>query len=815
MVLDRLIHANNQEELNRIRSSAPKAIPSPLMRILWRLILSGRLESRAYHYDLHDWVRRFKLDGLTPTLRLELREALTPRVAIREPFRWTETSNDTCEIKRIKDLVEWEIVLSAGHLYPILQDLQRLSNWPLALPDLLQDLSILLRDTFDLMHELGGAEEKSDGSYAYRPSISTHSQNNDFRDWTGLIVLTRDAWLVVSQRDPAQARRTAEWWWQTPYPLFRRLSFFAAAQGNLFLPREALDWLLADKHWWLWSSETSRESIRLLVALAPLLDAASLAELEQAILLGPPRDMYRSDIEPEEWNHLQDAAIWLRLKKAQAAGATLGSVAMQRLSELSQKYPRWKLAPDERDEFPFWIGKGDGDELGQPPLVLPTQRHEVVAWLKEHPSSDHWKKDHWQQHCRDHFPTVAWALYTLSSKGEWPTDRWREALQAWGEDKLLKKSWRFVAKVLVRAPDDALRKLEHALSWFLQAQAKTFVGHETLFFQLADRLLMIESEGDIIADDDPVSRAINHPIGHVTEALLSWWYRQDPKEGQGLPKEVKVPFTSLCDTQITMYRHGRVVLAAHAIALFRVDEAWTKAHLLQIFDWDKSEVEAGAAWEGFLWSPRLYPPLLSTIKRSMLEAAKHYIRLGKHAEQFADFLTFAALDPGETFTNEELSQVTHALPIEGLQSAAQTLVRALEGAGEQREIYWRNRVLPYWDSIWPKSSESKSHAVSESLARLCVAARKAFPDAFKKLRHWLQPVEYPDYIICQLHEASLCQEFPDDALEFLGKIIGADARWLPNELRHCLDQIKQTDQMLAGKPTFTRLTNLIRRHEIS
>ncbi|MGQ0555323.1 MAG: anti-phage defense-associated sirtuin Dsr1 [Nitrospiraceae bacterium] len=812
MDLDRLSHDNNQGELNRIRSNAPNAIPSPLMRILWRLVLSGRLESRERYYDLYGWVRRFKLDGLTPTLRLELREALTPRVTIREPFRWTETPDTIREVKRISDLVEWEIVLSAGHLHSILRDAQRLPSWSIALPGLLQDFSLLLRDTFDLMHELGAADEKSDHSYSYQPSISKHPQNNDFHDWAGLIILTRDAWVAVFELNSKEAQRTAESWWQTPYPLFRRLAFFAATHGNVISPRQALDWLLAENGWWLWSSETQREAIRLLVALAPRLDATDLSKLEQAILLGPPRDMYRPDIEQEEWIHRQDADTWLRLKKAHTAGATLGPAGAQRLSDLSQKYPRWKLASDERDEFPFWIGTGDGDELGQPPLVVPTQHHKVVAWLKEHPSSDHGQKDDWQQRCRDRFPTATCALYALSSEGQWPTDRWREALQAWAEEGLLKKSWRFVAKVIGVAPDPIVRNLKHPLSWFLKAQAKTFVSHETQFFSLSGRLLELDCVGDLTTDDDPVSRAINHPIGHTTEALLYWWYRQNPREGQSLPEKVKSLFTSVCDTQVSNYRHGRVILAAHVIALFRADEEWTKTYLLPIFDWNKSEVEAGAAWEGFLWSPRLYGPLLLALKPSMIAAASHYVRLGKHAEQFAAFLTFAALDPGEIFTTNELAQATRALPLEGLQSAAQTLVRALEGAGDQREAYWHNRVLPYWKSIWPKSTQVNSPAISENLARLCVTTKKVFLESLKELRHWLQPIQYPDYILSQLHETEICREYPNDALEFLGIIVGDSAQWISGELQECLNQINQANHKLANKPAFVRLTKLVKRY---
>jgi hypothetical protein len=453
--------------------------------------------------------------------------------------------------------------------------------------------------------------------------------------------------------------------------------------------------------------------------------------------------------------------------------------------------------------------------MGRKFIALPIPRREVVAWIKQHPSSDHWNEDGWRQRCSDDFSTTACALFALSSESEWPADRWRDALQAWAEDKLLKKSWRFVVKILAKAPDSVILKLEHPLSYFLEVQAKTFVGREELFFNLTNRLLKLKSEGEVVPDDDPVSRAINHPVGHMTEALLRWWYRQEPKEGQGLPNQVELIFTELCGTEVKMYRHGRVVLAAHAIALFRVDEEWSKTYLLPLFDWHKSELEARAAWEGFLWSPRLYRPLLSAIKQPMLEAATHYTQLGKHAEQFAAFLTFAALDPGETFTAEELAQATRALPIEGLESAAQTLGRALEGAGEQRGEYWRNRVLPYFRSIWPKTIDVITPAVSESLARLCIADREVFPKAFGQLKHWLKPVSHPDYLIDRLLESTLCRELPADALAFLNAIIGNDAQWLPQELRQCLEEIKRANLRLASDERYIRLDDLLQRRGIS
>lgn len=808
--LDRLAQEGKQDELDRIRTAAPKAIPGPLMRTLWRLLLSGRLKSHAHNFDLYDWLHRFKQEGLTPTLRIELRELLTPCVILREPFRWDEEPADPREPERIKDLVDWELVLSSDDVHSALSDRASKPYWQAALPDLLQDFTVLLRDALDLMRELGDAEEKCDLSYIAQPSISKHPQNRDFRDWTALVDLTRDAWLAMVQTNPAQARLVAEGWLYVPYPLFKRLTFFAAANSDLITPREALDWLLADGHWWLWSVETQREAIRLLVALAPKLDAPGMAELEQAILQGPPREMFKDDIEPESWTRIVDRNMWLRLAKVEATGAALDQLAKSKLDELSQQYPVWRLALDESDEFQYWMG--EGDELRKF-VSTPHRRRDLMKWLKQ-PSTDPWQEDDWRQRCRDDFPTTACALCGLVQEGEWPADRWREALQAWAEDKLLKRSWCYMARVIAQAPDGVLPELSHGLSWWLQAQAKTFDGQEELFFSLIRRLLALEYK-DVDQAGDPVSRAINHPVGHATEALLRWWYRQELKASQGLQDEVRPLFNQLCDTDVDKFRHGRVLLAAHAITLFRVDEEWTETHLLPLFDWQRSEVEARAAWEGFLWSPRLYRPLLTAIKQPLLETARHYDHLGGHAEQYAAFLTFVALDPGDIFTTKELAEATHTLPSEGLQSAAQAVTRAIEGAGEQRGEYWRNRVLPYLKSVWPKTRDVITPAISESLARLCVAARDAFPEALAELRYLLQPVEHPGFLFHLMSEAKLCEQFPSVALAFLNTVIGNDAKWPLRELKQCLDGIESADRELAKDATFIRLTDLYRRRGMS
>ncbi|MFG8005027.1 anti-phage defense-associated sirtuin Dsr1 [Pseudomonas aeruginosa] len=806
--LAKLERDGNTAELARIREGAPNAIPSPLMRTLWRLLLTGRVKSWLRDFDLYRWSDRLKRDGLSATLRLELREMLTPRVSLREPFRWHTEDGESREPNGIKDLVEWEIVLSTDHVHSSLRDLPKDGRWDAALPELLPDVSALLRDALDLMRELGSVEDRSDLSYMHQPSICEHPQNRDFHDWTALIDLTRDAWLATVAQSPARAALVAQSWWHTPYPLFRRLAFFAAAQDNVIAHRQALDWLLADDHWWLWSVETEREAMRLLVAIAPHLDEVMLRELEQAVLTGPPRDMFKDDIEPERWTRIVEHEVWLRLAKLADIGAVLGADSNDRLKRLSAQYPEWKLAADQRDEFPYWMGEGDEWRKF---IATPRLRRELIEWLRQQPNLDPRQEDDWRQRCRDNFATTACALYALAREGVWPTRHWREALQAWSEEKLLKRSWHYMAPTLATAPDEVLQTLAHGVSWWLQAIAKTFEGDEALFFVLARRILAQDHQ-DGVDTDEPVMRAINHPVGHVTEALLRWWYRRSLEDGQGLPEELKPTFTELCDPRIDMFRHGRVLLAAHIIALFRVDVDWATQNLLPLFDWRRSEAEARAAWEGFLWSPRLYRPLMEMLRTAFLETAHHYAALGKHDGQYASLLTFAALEPGDTFTTVELAVATRSLPPDGLHDAAQALVRALEGSGDHRADYWANRVVPYLHAIWPKTRDNISPAIAESLGRLCIAAQDAFPEALALLRAWLQPATSPSHLVHRLRDAALCGEYPEQALDFLSLVIGEQTQWPPSHLGDCLEAIRTAAPELGADPRFEQLMAYLRRH---
>ena len=341
-------------------------------------------------------------------------------------------------------------------------------------------------------------------------------------------------------------------------------------------------------------------------------------------------------------------------------------------------------------------------------------------------------EDTWRDVCRTRFFNSLYALCDLAQDGVWPAHRWREALWTWAQEDMVLRSWQYAAPLVKTMPDAVLQEIVPALTWWMEAASKSISRHEDILLDLCRRVLVLplktstEIARNGVPIDQPVAEAINHPVGHVTQALINLWFNREPNDNNSLPTDIEPFFTQICNVQVDRFRHGRVLLGSHLIALFRVDRPWTEQILLPLLDWSRRD-EAKAVWEGFLWSPRLYQPLLTAFKPQFLESANHYAELGEHREQFAALLTYVSLGPTEGYSVDELRSAIGALPQEGLERSAETLVQALEGAADQREDYWKNRVYPFWQQVWPKSRELATQQIAKSLTRLAIAARGEFP----------------------------------------------------------------------------------------
>ena len=804
------------DRLKKEVASASNCRPTPFMEFVWRLFIAGRVKTPRRQLNLDFWFERNKGRLSSGSARTELRNLLTPYLQIREPLRFRSEGTDGTSSKPQEQL-DCNVELAADSVYHSLQQVGQYSEWKAFLPHFLGDAEMLLKDALDLMGELGEANELADRSHWDMPSISRHFQNRGFRDWVALIEIVRDAWLLLLELNPEQAGRAAQAWSGQKFPIFIRLALFAAAHLDASFNEWWLRLLLANDGWWLWSVDTQREVARLLASRGGALEASHAALLEEAILQGPPRRMYREEATADQLAHIADSTQWLRLAKLREAGVKLVDAAADRLGAIEHQHPHLQLLANEQEEFSHWMG-GSGDPGYRVlDVIRPAPRDlvQLLEWLRLPPVAGAFEFDDWSDVCRSSFEVAIDALGRLANRGEWPTNRWTTALQIWSDDQFVRPSWDRLADVLSDIPHSELVELIQPLSWWLQAVAKVLSNREETFLQLCTAIILNGSGADATGEHkNNVSFAINQPVGFVTQALLTRWFARHPEDGQGLSDDLRGLFRLLADDDTSRYRSGRVLLAANVIALFRVDREWTEQHVLPRFHWATSAQEAIAMWHGFLWSPRLYRPLLLRIKSDFLACAQNFDALGEFGSQFATFLTFNALDRGDTFTEDELRTAMAELPLDALKFCTQALVRALEGAGDQRPEYWRNRLHPYIHRLWPKSNANLTPPIAGDFARLCLAAGDAFPDAIEVLRGYLRAAEYPDSTIHLAVTSKLAERFPARMLQFLDLLISNDVQYLSRDLESLLTEIKRGQPELEQDSRYIRLIDLYRRRKI-
>ncbi len=787
---------------------------------LWDLILVGKVGYPDTDFAFVHWVNPYRKYRLTFPSQLQLRKLLTPKIQINTGSR-NGLSNETDPAQhqiRLNDWMSFQIVLGIPEPHYLLSLLAKDPNWAADLPLLLDDASSLLLDSLNLMKELGKINERQDLSYiSHQPLIRKSPQNHGYQDWTALLELTRDAWIETARSNPEKALLVTQHWISLPYSIFKRLAFFAATHLEVVNPTLGLKWLLKDDAWWLWSDETRPEALRLLISIAPKLTKTSWNTLEKHILRGPPESMFHQNLTEDKLKRIREADVSVKLAKAQHAGASLGKKAKATLKKILEKYPNFNPL-DESDEFSFRMESGAGSLFGN--QQVPRKLDELTNWLTQHPVQLEWRPDDWKDLCTDEMSLALTAIEKLAHKDLWLRDRWREALSSWTCSELAVKSWPSVTKMLASASDEFIHSISHPLSWWLEEVAKSvslenMVVEDAIFVARIGRILEVHAKEKVSQTNDPVHTAINHSLGITAKAALIWIYKQQPKDGDGIKHPIKEILTKMCDTEFESFRYARLELATNVVTLFRLDPEWSKENLLPLFDWDRSTIEAANAWMGFLTGPRQYYPLFKEMKESFLATALYTQSLGKYADSYASLLTWVAINPSDSFTKVELAQATQHIGQTGLVTAQKTLLHFLRSFSEEQKSYrkddfWKNRVKPYFESIWPKQKKLTSgDEISDNFAELCLQTNEQFPDAYDMIGSWLKRTNSCGSVIRHLRKSGLCSKFPDESLKFLGNLVNDNLSHGSSYLEESLIEIEKSNALLKENREFKRLTELV------
>lgn len=741
---------------------------------------------------------------------LSLRQALVPHLLIHKGIQEQVENEGTSQA-----MVPFrpEIILAKDA--DVLFEPTVLEKWQTLLPDLAEPVQQHLLDALKMLEELAPqtVNARHDLSFFCFPSITQHEQNRDRSARALLMLLLRKAWESLHRQDKAAAVCMAESWFGKPYPTFKRFALYAAAQDGVIAPARWVDWLRQDNGYWLWGAETRREVCRLLVQQGHSLDAVLREQLEEAILDGPPRDIWGKDMPEEGYQRHKQYLSWLLLKKL-SRNCSLSSHACSRLEQMEQEAPHLCREPDEQEEFPVWVGPLR--EASSSPVsisALPQTCDGIVCWIKKD-ALFFSRREQWRQLCRERKQDSLQALQRLSRENVFPREFWWDAVQIWTEAISETTFHQELLNWLLQLSDNTLLPLAESCSWWLAQCAEGNLLTESVpFIALCRRFLFLFSPKDSSRHFDTVNivnQALNSPQGNTARALFHIWANSGLRDNAGLAEPYRELFTDLCCRRMPVLIHAHVFLGRYAITLYRVDRGWTERHLLPLFDWQQNIKDASALWSGFLWTARFHPDLFTQLRPSFVACSRHYTELGVlGGRQYVQLATLIALERIAVFPPEDFVTIFSTLPADALPTALNWLENSAEQMEEvRRSTYISDRIIPFFHAIWPKDKRCITPEVSQRLASLCLVSPPDFPAIWEACKYSIGPVSLLSAILSQLQRSGICRSSPREALDFIDKIYGKDELFLHQLLGKCLAELGETEPELRNTETFHKLYSL-------
>ena len=651
---------------------------------------------------------------------------LVPRIVYEKSFDWGAIYADLGE--EVPGHAPFSVKVSIGLSEWEFEELRQVESYPDVLAPYLPEISSYLSDAMGLLALFGKANAQSDNSYWDIPSIDPHAQNNRFNNWVFLVEICRDSWLTAWDSELDVAQVVFAEWRTGRFPVFRRLALFAAANRPVLAPDSALELLTDDDCWWLWSIELHREKYRLLAAVWPQLSPEVAAGLEASIRQGPPRRMYKEELGVNEWREIREREIWLHLSKLESFGRDLSDDSAAVLQQLSQAHPQWVLQPDDRDEFVSWMESGTGHATDSTTETIRTMEvAERIAFLQEENREFHeGRVDVFRSLSQEHPDIAMESLAFMSGEGDWDPELWHAALMglASGEQPCQEALFTLMADA-----DEALFRAETwVIAYWLRKAASRITPAselEQVYWRVFDRLFEHSVAQETDLEDNPVDRAINHPLGILVESLLDRLGSRVLKRDQGLSdRSILVRLEQVLAQRSDSGLLGITILFSRLHYFHSVDRDWCRINMVPLLDWADARM-ARVCWLSYLWTPRITVELAADISVLLVAALDHANVLRDQREHRAtELFGVVCLEYPDIYTPATIANALASSGADGYAAISNLIWRSLRiektDAGEPSratsDSYWEGRVAPFIQNSWSQDHRFRSEKRSQNLA---------------------------------------------------------------------------------------------------
>lgn len=303
-------------------------------------------------------------------------------------------------------------------------------------------------------------------------------------------------------------------------------------------------------------------------------------------------------------------------------------------------------------------------------------------------------------------------------------------------------------------------------------------------------------------------------------------FKRGLRAGQGIPADLLPRLNRLTASHPDALRLARTILASRLVYLFAVDRTWTNDKLIPFFDWERSEDEAAALWQGYAWNGRINADLWAALRPLLLNTftPERLERLHSSAGNLATLLMMVGVElPSADVPADRVRDAIRAMPPEVRREAIAWLCSHVEGAKIENptpaakaaldvraDRLWRERVAPWLMRVWPRNRDLVHKATSEQFASLAIATEDAFDEAVELLWPFMGEAPHWGFPIQELEDSTHPELRPRSSLKLIGRLISPKGAIFTTSLRVVLDRITKSDPSLQQDSTYRALDAALR-----
>jgi hypothetical protein len=426
-------------------------------------------------------------------------------------------------------------------------------------------------------------------------------------------------WACWNRRSLADS--LIDLWGATEGTLLRRLAIFGMAEAQHIPPDAKLDWLL--EKGFLYEFGLKHEVFFLLAKAYPKGTPDARIRLLNRVREGNQLKESNELAAYEKFN----AASWLTQKAPDC------ELAQKLLAQLQSANPSFRAR--EHPDLHSWISsvfpvgmhsKVNKDDLlsydlGQLEAALADSQNQTDSL---DPRGDALSRSIWES-ARD---SVAWSVRIAAEacdRGRWPKRIWAPLIEAWISCDLMDEQWEVVLDLLIKGTElheSELYNLSMLLRTGIQKSnspipVKLLDKARLLAGQILPYCRELKEDVRVVASENWVQQAINHPGGQLTEFYVYALSKlQQAKEAD--PDTVAQyvgTFRNMVSGDTYSDELSRIILASFLHFLYSVDNRWTIDEFLPLFDPATNTRRAQQCLHGYLSQGRWTESMLAELLR--------------------------------------------------------------------------------------------------------------------------------------------------------------------------------------------------------